>query len=136
MKKFNVGIKGVVRRDDGAVLLLKKNKGDKSFWEIPGGRINDDESIEQTLRRELAEELPGIKDVHIQGLVTAHRLPFDIDDDLGLMLIYFEVTANLPDPIQLSEEHTDHTWVKSLDELELDEGTLKALKVILAVKQY
>lgn len=130
MKKFNVGVKGVIKRDDGAVLLLKKNKGEKSFWEVPGGRIDDDETIEQTLTREFDEELPGTKDVAIKRVLIAHRLPFDIGEDLGLLLMYFEVSAKLPEPIELSEEHTDYQWVKSTEELPLDGGTLKALNTI------
>jgi predicted NUDIX family NTP pyrophosphohydrolase len=69
MKQFNVGIKGVVRRQDGAVLLLRKNQDD-AFWDVPGGRIDGDESIEQTLNRELAEELPNSgKDELLEFLV-------------------------------------------------------------------
>lgn len=131
MKSFHVGIKGVVRREDGSVLLLQKN-GEKGFWEVPGGRIDDDEDIEATLRRELEEELPGISEVKIGRLLCAHRLPHDIGDNLGLMLLYFEVTATLPDPIQISEEHIASQWVGSAQEMPLDGGTLKALTAIFA----
>lgn len=130
MKKFNVGIKGVIRRDDGAVLLLKKNKGEKSFWEVPGGRIDGDETIQQALIRELHEELPGTKDIVMQRVLIAHRLPFDIAEDLGLMLLYFEVSATLSEPITISEEHSEYMWVNTIDEVPLEEGTLKALKEV------
>lgn len=129
MKNFNVGIKGVIRREDGAVLLLKKNN-EKAFWEVPGGRIDGDESIEQTLRRELAEELPGSTNVRVKRILTAHRLPFDISDSVSLMLIYFEVEVTLPKLIKISEEHSDFKWVTSVDDVELDQGTLKAVQEI------
>ncbi len=131
MKKFNVGIKGVVTRDDGSVLLLRKNQAE-GFWEVPGGRVDDDESVEQTLERELHEELPGCSDIKIKRILCAHRLPKDIGDDLGLMLIYFEVALTLPDPIAISDEHSEHLWVQSVDQVALDGGTLKALTAIFA----
>lgn len=61
MKTFYVGIKGVIV-NDGKVLMLRANAalGRRDIWEIPGGRIDDEENIEQTLRRELQEELPNI----------------------------------------------------------------------------
>ncbi len=126
MKKFNVGIKAVVRRKDGGVLLLKKNN-QESFWEVPGGRVDDDESIEETLMRELQEELPGISRIHVNRILCADRLPKDIAEDLGLILIYYEVFCVLPVPIQISREHSEFKWIKSLDEIALNGGTLKAL---------
>lgn len=129
MKKFNVGIKGVVKRNDGSVLLLLKNQKNP-FWEVPGGRVDGDETVEQTLYRELREELPGCSNIVIKRCLCAHRLPKDIGEDLGLMLVYFEVSAKLSEPIELSQEHTDYRWVKSLDEVSLDGGTHKALSII------
>jgi 8-oxo-dGTP pyrophosphatase MutT (NUDIX family) len=129
VKQFNVGIKGVVTRSDGSVLLLKKNQ-EKPFWEVPGGRIDNDESIEQTLERELHEELPGSTNIEVKRILCAHRLPHDIAKDLSLMLIYFEVRVDLPDPIEISDEHSEYVWVTSLDELPLDGGTYKSLKIV------
>lgn len=133
MKLFNVGIKGVVTRKDGAVLLLRKNQ-ENPFWEVPGGRIDQDESIEQTLERELHEELPGCTNLHIKRIVCAHRLPHDIAKDVSLMLIYYQVTVDLPEPIVISEEHSEYRWITSLDELPLDGGTYKALKIVFDKK--
>ena len=130
MKKFNVGIKGVICREDGSVLLLKKNQAE-SFWEVPGGRVDNTESIEETLLRELQEELPGVMDVRIKRILCAHRLPKDIGEDLGLMLIYYEVACKLPVPVQISDEHSEYRWVKSIDEVPVDGGTLQALAASL-----
>lgn len=129
MKQFYVGIKGVVRQGD-AVLVLKKNQAEP-FWEICGGRIDGDETIEQTLKRELEEELPGITQIEVGKVLCAHRLPKNVDGSTSLMLIYYEVKASLPEPIQLSDEHTDYKWIKSSTELSLDGGTLKAVKAAL-----
>lgn len=49
---FPVSIKGVVVRD-GKVLLLKN---DRDEWELPGGRIELDETPDECVAREIAEE--------------------------------------------------------------------------------
>jgi 8-oxo-dGTP diphosphatase len=50
---------GVLVRADGAVLLADRPSGKPyaGYWEFPGGKIERDETVEQALARELAEEL-------------------------------------------------------------------------------
>ena len=64
MKKFFLGIKAIIV-DSGKVLLLERNFK-TPFWEAPGGRIDEGESVEEALIRELKEELPGISDISIK----------------------------------------------------------------------
>lgn len=106
-KLFNVGIKAIIKRND-KVLIVKNIKG---FWEVPGGRMNGNETIEQTLRRELTEELPNIKNVQIQEIVEAVRVHKDINKDVSLVLVFFYTSAEFEggEPI-LSPEHTDYKW--------------------------
>lgn len=113
MKTFYVGIKGIIFNNQKGVLLLKR--GD--FWDIPGGRMDDDEEFLDTLRRELAEELPGIEVQEVGELLGAHRVQKDIDGEISLVLLYFEVKATLPEPVKLSDEHDDYLWVKSKTEI-------------------
>jgi 8-oxo-dGTP diphosphatase len=50
---------GVLVRSDGAVLLADRPAGKPyaGHWEFPGGKMEDGESVEQALARELREEL-------------------------------------------------------------------------------
>ncbi len=82
MKTFYVGIKGVIIKDD-KVLMLRANAaaGRRDMWEMPGGRIDDDETIDQALRREPLEELPNIQNIQVHEILHAHRLPWVIDGD-------------------------------------------------------
>ena len=50
---------GVIQRDDGQVLLAERPLGKAwaGYWEFPGGKIEDNETPVQGLRRELQEEL-------------------------------------------------------------------------------
>ena len=50
---------GVIQRADGWVLLNERPFGKpwSGYWEFPGGKIEENESPEQALKRELQEEL-------------------------------------------------------------------------------
>ncbi len=111
MKTFYVGIKGVIVRE-GKVLVLRANKaqGRRDMWEMPGGRINAGETIEEALVRELKEELPNIKNIEPGELLYAHRLPWDIDGDKSLVLIFYRVNADFEGEPQFSNEHVAVQW--------------------------
>jgi 8-oxo-dGTP diphosphatase len=52
--KHSVSVSGVVIRDDGRVLVIKRD--DNGHWEAPGGVLELDESFEAGVRREVLEE--------------------------------------------------------------------------------
>lgn len=57
-KQVDVAV-GVLIRDDGAFLLTSRPAGKvyAGYWEFPGGKLEEGETVEQALRRELQEEL-------------------------------------------------------------------------------
>lgn len=115
-KRFYVGIKGVVIDPDRGVLLLRKDFKSGEKWGVPGGRVDGVESFEVTLRRELAEELPGIVIHSIGDVLGARRLTIDIADDTSLALIYYAVRASLPKEVILSDEHFDYCFISSIED--------------------
>lgn len=52
--RFNFRSVAIIKRDN--FLLIHKNKGD-AFWSLPGGRVEFFENSDQTVIRELEEEL-------------------------------------------------------------------------------
>lgn len=52
--KHSVSVAGIVVRDDGRVLVIKRD--DNGHWEAPGGVLELDESFEEGVQREVMEE--------------------------------------------------------------------------------
>lgn len=54
---FHLGVKALIRNPNKEILLLeRKSKFNKNYWDIPGGRLQKGESLLQTLKQEIAEE--------------------------------------------------------------------------------
>ena len=116
MTIFNVGVKGIIVKE-GRVLLLRGESKGRNFLDAPGGRIDENETIQEALVRELHEELPGIKNIEIHELLSAFRVPGMPLGDKGLVLLFHRVTAEFPDGVRVSEEHDSYEWMP-IDEIE------------------
>jgi 8-oxo-dGTP diphosphatase len=57
-KEVEVAV-GVLIRADGAFLLTSRPPGKvyEGYWEFPGGKVEEGETVEEALRRELQEEI-------------------------------------------------------------------------------
>lgn len=115
---FQIGIKGLIRRKDGKILLLKIPawEGNPGYWDMPGGRMDPGETFEQTLRRELKEEIgydyTG-QPKQIGVVLSNVTIPVG-DTRVPLVLIPYEV--ELPEDINVVlDEEEAFDWF-SLDE--------------------
>ena len=55
---IKLALAGVIITDDrGRILLLHRNTAKRTQWEIPGGKVEPNETPEQTAAREASEEL-------------------------------------------------------------------------------
>lgn len=132
MKKFFVGVKAVIRDEQRGCLLIQRSSKDTGpgHWDLPGGRMEDNETFSEALTREVAEELPGSSLVSVGKQVGAFRLPFDVAEDTSLVLLFFEVAVALPREIALSEEHEAYKWVRVSSDIP-QEGVNEELARIL-----
>ena len=64
-KKITERVRAIII-DQGKILLINRIKGNDSYWVIPGGAIESDESHEQAVKRECLEEL-GVR-IEVQKL--------------------------------------------------------------------
>lgn len=110
-KIFHVTVKALIVVDE-KVLLLKKPLDDGSFyWDAPGGRVDAHETPDQTLVRELGEELPTLGDYTPGGVVhtTCVQQYEKQTPDIGLYFVFMRVDAK-PFEVSLSDEHAGYQW--------------------------
>ena len=124
---FQLGIKALITNGAQKILLLKVNTEKltgytgEAYWDIPGGRIERGSTINETLRREVEEEI-GIKNIEIirpfTMVLSNIRIPFQTSDT-GLILYISECRAPEPVEINLSEEHSEYGWFSQSDAAQL-----------------
>ena len=125
MQAFNIGIKGVIVKDD-KVLILKSVNG---YWEVPGGRMDEGEDVQDTLRRELGEEIVNIKEIKIHEVLSVFKLKREYKPGMGLMLIFFRVSTDFDDEPIVSEEHTEYKWASVQEAVSLvEEASQEAIR--------
>ena len=114
-KLYQVGVKALVTDSEGKILLIKAAKGfHDAHWDLPGGRIEDNQTPEEALKREIEEEI-GVKSVENitfhSGCISNFEMHFDELGTVGLVLMAYEVTIPEGAVVVLSDEHTDYEWV-------------------------
>lgn len=111
---------------DGKILFLRDQKGK---WELPGGKINFGESPQNTLRRELAEELE-CKDIQIGKIFDAWAFTVSKEsyDCQYIVLMYECYTTDKR--FHISSEHTAMEWFhpSEIGDLNVREGYKKSIK--------
>ncbi|MFJ5160491.1 8-oxo-dGTP diphosphatase MutT [Pantoea sp. NPDC088449] len=109
MKHLQVAV-GIIRNTDGQIFLAQRAASSymANKWEFPGGKIEQDETAEQALKRELMEET-GIE-------VTAATAIGQADhsyDDLRVTLHFFLVEGWNGEPY--GREGQPQRWVEQQD---------------------
>jgi 8-oxo-dGTP diphosphatase len=98
---YRLSLKAVVRDERGRVLLLRRSarcKANAGKWELPGGKLDPGETIDEALRREIAEET-GLA-VHIERVAGAGE---SARPDMRVAYLFMEARAEAG-PVVLSDE--------------------------------
>ena len=110
------------------------NKIMEGFWEFPGGKLEGNESPEDALKRELAEELGiGVREVSYWQCVE-HRYA---DRNLNVRLYFFHVTDFVGEPCAADGQNL--RWVSpdeapALGFLPADAGVLEQILTLNAFR--
>jgi 8-oxo-dGTP diphosphatase len=127
MNRFQVAA-GILRDADGRILITERLGGGPfhGMWEFPGGKIATNESPEQALARELAEELGiELRDV-------AHFMHLEHDyPDRSVSIDFFLVNAWKNEPEGLEGQQLRWVEAESLadqDLLPADVPVIEALQ--------
>jgi 8-oxo-dGTP diphosphatase len=116
---------GAVVQNDGKVLLLKRPKDDfmGGIFELPSGKVEPGESLDEALRREVEEEtglkVSGIREYlgHFDYLSGSARTSRQLN---------FAADVATPEPVELTE-HDTFIWSSLADEPPVTE----AVKAVL-----
>ena len=105
-----IDVVGAVFVDNGLVLAAQRGPGMSmsGMWEFPGGKIEPGETPEQSLARELEEELG------VQATVGQHVVTTDWEYDFGIVRLstyYCTLTSGAPK----ATEHAELRWVPAED---------------------
>lgn len=122
--KLQVGVKALIKNDEGLYLFIQRSKGlagaeDDIRWDIPGGRINEDEPLHDALAREIQEETGLSLDDEVK-LLDAQDIIIPQKDLHVVRLTYL---ASIHGDVTLSDEHQSHKWVsvKAATSLHIDD---------------
>ncbi|MBU1038866.1 NUDIX hydrolase [Patescibacteria group bacterium] len=120
--ELQVGVKALIKNESGNYLLLKRTEPypeeSEPRWDIPGGRINIGEPIEQALQREITEET-GLTITNEPRIIQAQDILRNSDKHV-VRLTYLVQTVG---EIKLNpQEHTDFVWcsLEKISELRHD----------------
>ena len=98
--KLRISVKGIFKDANGRVLLVKLGKNKQEFWSAPGGGVEEDEPIKDTLLRELCEETGYSGE--IGGLVFVQDIRFS--SGTRQLELFFEATVK-EKIVEAEEEH-------------------------------
>lgn len=110
---FGIGVKAII--EDGDKILLIRRRSDDAHnagnWDIPGGRIEVTETLEDALVREVQEETALSISVNLP--LEAHTF---IRDDRQFIVMITYLCSVMSGQVKLSHEHQEFQWV-SVDEV-------------------
>lgn len=116
-KPYIISVYATIRNYKGEFLLLKRSKDsitNPGKWDLPGGKLEREEILEEAVVREVREEteitiVPG----KIAGYVT-----FELPEKRVIAIVYDG--GYVISDVKLSHEHTEYSWTSLEKILEMN----------------
>ena len=122
MKNLWDGVKGIVRKNDHFLVLVKPD----GSLDLPGGRVENGETVESALQREIKEETDLKVEIHDPVEEWSfYKTPDQLIKGLTLECAYLEGN------VKLCSEHKRYFWsaIDSIDRLDFNRNFLRNLKL-------
>ncbi|CAA9201969.1 NUDIX hydrolase [Flavobacterium collinsii] len=104
-KQMFFSVKALIIKNDTFLAVYNLVAGIK-IWDLPGGRMEFGETAEETLKREIKEEL-NLEIRPVKVIDTWNYMPSD-DCQITGIIYYSELITN---QIKISEEHDGYDWI-------------------------
>ncbi|AAM30616.1 NUDIX hydrolase [Methanosarcina mazei] len=107
-KPYIISVYALIRNEKGEFLLLRRSENSRTNagkWDLPGGKVNPDESLKEGVAREVWEET-GI--TMVPGDI-AGQVNFELTEK-KVIAIVFDGGYVVAD-VKLSYEHIEYSWV-------------------------
>jgi predicted house-cleaning noncanonical NTP pyrophosphatase (MazG superfamily)/8-oxo-dGTP pyrophosphatase MutT (NUDIX family) len=108
---FYLGIKALILNSKSEILLIHK-PAPSDYWDLPGGRIQPGETIDEALSREVREEIGNVSirnKVFFSADITTIRIK-EKEGEKGLILFTYHCSVEIKGEIKISEEHDSFQW--------------------------
>ncbi|MGC9516720.1 MAG: NUDIX hydrolase [Methanomicrobiales archaeon] len=105
---FGLAVRVIITDDEGKILIIKRSSHSKTNpgkWELPGGKVDQGESFDQALLREVYEET-GLK-ISLDHVVGVSEQNLHIIRAVHIIMAG-KVTGG---ELNLSSEHDGYAWV-------------------------
>ena len=125
----------VIKNEKGEIFCCKIGPGRQleGYWEFPGGKVESHETYEETIIREIKEELnSSIKPLKYLGVSNYEYT--DLDKPFSITMYAYECKL-IEGELTLSE-HTEKKWVKKedLDSIRFAPADLRIVNMIDSLK--
>lgn len=106
---YGLAVRVLLSDQDGKVLILKRSTESKTNpgkWELPGGKVNQEESFDQALIREVYEET-NLK-IALEHVIGASEQNLHI-----IRAVHIIMSGRIMEgELSLSHEHEGYAWVE------------------------
>lgn len=136
-ERIRISVRGVLK-DKGKLLLLKRSARDKHMpkvWEFPGGKLEDGQTLMQSLKREIKEEAGISVSVIDDPVVLFETVKRGRYDGFSYIQIVYPVKIS-GGKIKVGDEHDECGWFseKEIMKMKTKSGTKKIINTLYGTK--
>ena len=102
-------VAAIIKKDNQFLVVQRNRKKHLGLkWEFPGGKVQESETFEEALLREIKEELNITINIHEKIAEEKYK-----DDKIDIVLYYY--LCSLKNGIMKLNEHENFAWVEKKD---------------------